>query len=42
MSSVYPLYRRDEVGGLIKDEQGNPIYDYGSTPSQAVNQYRPY
>ena len=41
MSSVYPLYRRDEVGGLIKDEQGNPIYDYGSTPSQAVNGSRP-
>ncbi|MBJ7880215.1 SusC/RagA family TonB-linked outer membrane protein [Gelidibacter salicanalis] len=41
MSSVYPLYRRNTNGGLILDDFGNTIYDYGSTPEQAQNGTRP-
>jgi len=41
MSSVYPLYRRNETGGLVLDQFGDPIYDYGATPSQSVNGSRP-
>ncbi len=41
MSSLYPLYRRDEAGDLVRDGLGNLIYDYGSTPSQSVNGSRP-
>ncbi|TVZ08930.1 TonB-linked SusC/RagA family outer membrane protein [Cellulophaga sp. RHA_52] len=41
MSSIYPLYRRNENGGLVLDNSGNKIYDYGSTPSQSVNGSRP-
>ncbi|MEH6406690.1 MAG: TonB-dependent receptor [Leeuwenhoekiella sp.] len=41
LSSVYPLYRRNETGALVTDEFGNSIYDYGQTPSQDVNGVRP-
>ncbi len=41
MSSVYPLYRRDGVGGLVLDNNGNRIYDYGATTGQAQNGSRP-
>ncbi|WBU90061.1 SusC/RagA family TonB-linked outer membrane protein [Cellulophaga omnivescoria] len=41
MSSIYPLYRRNENGGLVLDNSGNRIYDYGSTPGQSVNGSRP-
>ncbi|MEP0214077.1 MAG: TonB-dependent receptor [Cellulophaga sp.] len=41
MSSIYPLYRRNEAGGLVLDNFGNRIYDYGSTPGQSVNGSRP-
>lgn len=29
VSNIYPVYTRDNVGGLILDSTGNPIYDYG-------------
>ncbi|PKB43298.1 TonB-linked SusC/RagA family outer membrane protein [Cellulophaga sp. RHA19] len=41
MSSIYPLYRRGNNGGLVLDNFGNPIYDYGSTTGQTVNGSRP-
>ncbi|MEH6659628.1 SusC/RagA family TonB-linked outer membrane protein [Leeuwenhoekiella marinoflava] len=40
-SSIYPLYRRAEDGSLIRDNFGNPIYDYGSNTGQDVNGTRP-
>ena len=40
VSSIYPLYRRDEQGVLINDTFGNPIFDYGNA-AQAVNGTRP-
>jgi len=40
VSSVYPLFRRDESGDLIT-ENGEPIYDYGSTAGQNINGTRP-
>jgi TonB-linked SusC/RagA family outer membrane protein len=41
VSSIYPLYKRDEDGALINDNFGNPIFDYGNNSSQAVNGTRP-
>ncbi|WP_299398300.1 TonB-dependent receptor [uncultured Gelidibacter sp.] len=41
MSSVYPLFRRDNNGGLVYDNFGNKIYDYGATTGQSVNGTRP-
>ncbi|MGM1057393.1 MAG: SusC/RagA family TonB-linked outer membrane protein [Bacteroidota bacterium] len=41
MSSIYPLYQRDANGGLILDNSGNPIYDYGARSGQSVNANRP-
>ena len=41
MSSVYPLYRRDENGGLVLDANGERIYDYGATGGQLINGSRP-
>jgi TonB-linked SusC/RagA family outer membrane protein len=40
VSSIYPLYRRDENGELIYDGLGDRIYDYGDNP-QSVNGVRP-
>ena len=40
VSSIYPLYRRDEAGSLIYDALGNPIYDYGNNEG-LVNGTRP-
>lgn len=39
--SIYPVYRRDENGGLVKDDKGNNIYDYGATSTQGLNGTRP-
>jgi TonB-linked SusC/RagA family outer membrane protein len=42
MSSVYPIYARDDSGQIVKDLQGNPTYDYGSyDPNRAINTGRP-
>jgi TonB-linked SusC/RagA family outer membrane protein len=42
MSSIYPVYQRDEDGSLIEDEEGNPIYDFGENqPGRMVNVNRP-
>jgi len=42
MSSVYPIYARDDSGRIIKDLQGNPTYDYGyPNPSRNMNVGRP-
>ena len=40
VSSIYPLYRRDEAGGLLLDGFGQPIYDYGNGDG-LVNGSRP-
>ena len=40
MSSVFPLYERDEEGNLVMDDFGNPVYDYGARDG-AVNATRP-
>lgn len=39
--SIYPVYRRDDNGALIKDGLGNNIFDYGANVGQAVNGTRP-
>jgi len=39
--SIYPVYRRDDNGALIKDGSGNNIFDYGANVGQAVNGTRP-
>jgi TonB-linked SusC/RagA family outer membrane protein len=39
--SIYPAYRRDENGDLIKDVKGNTIYDYGANKGQLLNAVRP-
>ena len=42
MSSVFPIYARDDNGQIIKDANGNPIYDYGKPdPNRTVNVNRP-
>ena len=42
MSSIYPVYMRDEAGSLILDEEGNPEYDFGENqPGRTVNVNRP-
>ncbi|TNJ43769.1 TonB-dependent receptor [Tamlana fucoidanivorans] len=41
LSSFYPLYRRDDNGGLVLGPDGAPIYDYGNTPGQNLNAARP-
>ena len=40
VSSIYPLYRRDENGVLINDNFGQPIFDYGNA-AQTTNGVRP-
>lgn len=40
LSSIYPLYRRDDNGVIIRDNSGNPIYDYGNNNGN-VNAIRP-
>lgn len=39
--SIYPVYRRDEAGDLIKDGFGENIFDYGDSKTQLVNGSRP-
>lgn len=42
MSSVFPIYARDDDGNLISDAGGNPIYDFGwPDPDRSVNVGRP-
>jgi TonB-linked SusC/RagA family outer membrane protein len=42
MSSVYPIYARDDSGRVIKDLQGRPTYDYGyPLPNRDYNVGRP-
>lgn len=41
MSSIFPVYKRDDDGKIINDAQGNPIYDFGNPdPSHQYNQNR--
>ncbi|MEE9361676.1 MAG: TonB-dependent receptor [Cellulophaga sp.] len=42
ISSIYPLYQRDENGAIMLDALGNRISDYGSRASQAINGQRPF
>ncbi len=38
LSSVFPLYKRGEMGELLLDADGNPIYDFGNgDPNRTVN-----
>ncbi|RBW61374.1 TonB-dependent receptor [Tenacibaculum sp. E3R01] len=37
VSSIYPVYRRDENGQLVFDNKGNKIFDYGNTAGQVTN-----
>jgi TonB-linked SusC/RagA family outer membrane protein len=39
--SIYPEYRRDVQGNLVKDGLGQNIFDYGATPGQPLNATRP-
>jgi TonB-linked SusC/RagA family outer membrane protein len=42
MSSVFPIYARDDNGQIIKDADGNPLFDYGKPNSaRTVNVNRP-
>ena len=41
LANIYPLYRRDANGGLIKDGFGNNIYDYGANGAALLNSQRP-
>ncbi|WP_231458508.1 TonB-dependent receptor [Pedobacter sp. Leaf132] len=42
VSSIYPLYRRDNNGALVLDATGAPIYDFGgSVAGQTYNSGRP-
>ncbi len=42
MSSVFPIYARDDNGVLIKDANGNPVFDFGKPiPGRTVNVNRP-
>lgn len=42
LSSVFPIYARNDSGQIINDASGNPIYDFGkSTPNRLVNVNRP-
>lgn len=42
ISSIYPLYQRDQNGALKLDASGNPMYDFGAdVAGQTVNQNRP-
>ena len=41
MSSVYPVYQRDDTGKQILDASGQPIWDFGRPiPGRVVNQNR--
>ncbi|MDY3548831.1 SusC/RagA family TonB-linked outer membrane protein [Riemerella anatipestifer] len=42
ISSIYPLYQRDENGNLIYDENGNLSYDYGAGSPSTINSQRPF
>ncbi|WP_435262116.1 SusC/RagA family TonB-linked outer membrane protein [Tenacibaculum sp. nBUS_03] len=37
VSSIYPVYKRDENGQLVYDNSGNKIFDYGNNSGQPVN-----
>ena len=39
--NYYPLYKRDSVGQMVRDNSGNLIYDYGNNTTQLVNGSRP-
>lgn len=42
MSSIYPIYMRDDDGSLILDGEGNPEFDFGnSQQGRSVNVNRP-
>ncbi len=42
LSSVYPIYARNDSGVVIRDAAGNPVYDYGKpNPGRTVNVNRP-
>jgi len=42
ISSIYPLYMRNDKGELILDGLGNPQYDFGnSIPGRTLNHNRP-
>jgi len=42
MSSVFPIYARDDSGRIIKDISGHPVYDFGNyDPNRLINTGRP-
>lgn len=42
MSSIYPVFMRDDAGALLPDEKGDPQYDFGQNqPGRTVNVNRP-
>ncbi|MHA4808363.1 SusC/RagA family TonB-linked outer membrane protein [Flavitalea flava] len=42
VSSVFPIYARDENGQLLKDQNGQLVFDYGNpVPNRTVNVRRP-
>ena len=41
LPNIYPIFRRDANGALIKDGFGNNIYDYGANGAGTLNSQRP-
>ncbi|WP_395091160.1 SusC/RagA family TonB-linked outer membrane protein [Vaginella massiliensis] len=41
VANIYPLYKRNELGELLTDSNGNYIYDYGQDGAYLVNGTRP-
>ncbi len=38
---LYPLYKHNEQGALVYDENGKPILDFGNGPANIINSRRP-
>ncbi|MCW3464888.1 TonB-dependent receptor [Chitinophaga nivalis] len=42
VSSIYPLYRRNDAGEIVLDNKQQPIYDFGyPVPGNTINHSRP-
>ncbi|BAV94499.1 SusC/RagA family TonB-linked outer membrane protein [Ichthyobacterium seriolicida] len=41
VSSIYPLYARNDKGEIIEDDNGNPQYDYSNRRGKGANAQRP-
>jgi TonB-linked SusC/RagA family outer membrane protein len=41
VAPIYPVFGRDEMGAIINDDAGNPVYDFG-TADDGIPGIRPY